>query len=195
MCPGDGWPLILLVFESTFRKTTFGWYKRSENDDVSIFRFFLVIFSKYPGPSKQPPFAAKTRKCHNFFQKSSKLNQTKSDKSTGLPPVPILSSGAFYLAVGHMPPMLNSVKRDIFGCFCQNHTSLELECFFCIHIPLKRCMYLIGWKHFVSRVPNHAITQIFCPSHAFTQSMKNSDFHAKALKLAKNMPFTKSRMV
>ena len=34
-------------------------------------------------------------------------------------------------------------------------------------------------------VPNHAITQIFCHFHAFMQSMKNSDFNAKTLKLGK----------
>ena len=40
---------------------------------------------------------------------------------------------------------------------------------------------------------DHAVTQIFYHLHAFTQS--DSDFHAKALKLGKNMPlsFTKSR--
>ena len=38
---------------------------------------------------------------------------------------------------------------------------------------------------------DHAVPQIFYHLHAFTQS--DSDFHAKALKLGKNMPFTKSR--
>ena len=36
--------------------------------------------------------------------------------------------------------------------------------------------------------------RFFFHFHAFTQSMKNWDFHAKTLKLDENTPFTKSRM-
>ena len=38
-------------------------------------------------------------------------------------------------------------------------------------------------------VPNHAITQIFFHFHAFTQSIKNWDFHAKTLKMGEKHAF------
>ena len=66
---------IEMVAHSSFKflhfwKKTFRLYRRSENDDLSIFRTFLSFFPEYLGPTKKPPFATKTQKCDIFFQKS-----------------------------------------------------------------------------------------------------------------------------
>ena len=80
MRPWNRWPLIYKFLH--FWKKIFRLYG-SEND-VGIFRTFWSFFSKYLVPTKTPPFATKTRKCHNFFQKSSKLKQCKSENSNVL---------------------------------------------------------------------------------------------------------------
>ena len=110
------WPLKLvdpswfMFLDALAEKTLLNCITGLKYDDISIFHLFFDIFSPHPCVRKWPPLLPTTWKYRHFFQKRSKLNQTKSPKSPGLWPGPILSSGTFYPGAGHMaPPRANRV--------------------------------------------------------------------------------------
>ena len=111
MTPEVGWPLLIYVFGCSCQKNTFQLHNRPKTWWRQYISSFFDTISRYPCLTKWPLFLPTTWKCRHFFQKCSKLNQTKSPKSPGLWPGPILSSGTFYPGAGHMPPpRANRVK-------------------------------------------------------------------------------------
>ena len=65
-----------LCFLMLFMKNHLGMARLVKKWWCQHFSFIFFTFSYYPGPRKHPSFAPRSWKRHDFFQKSSKLNQS-----------------------------------------------------------------------------------------------------------------------